>query len=291
MKKLTKILTLVLALAVVTLTALPVNAASYNYTITVTGGDHGSSNTTSYTGLAYGSRVELKTPVSDDPEYYAKGYAISGTNTVVSTGGYYKVTGDEDLVVLYASKSSNMVNYTIKYQDAEGNELHASDTFEGAVGDKPVVAYKYIDGYTPRDAYSLTKTLSENAADNVFTFVYVKGDNSTIIVNDGTYAVITNVTEVEGTDATLDAGTAGAGTAGAAGADANAAEENTDNGETIEDETTPQEVIDLDDEEIPLANNQLDNGVSVPLVAGSVVGVAAIAAIIAAVVAKKKKQA
>ena len=34
-----------------------------------------------------------------------------------------------------------------------------------------MVAYHYIEGYQPQ-AYNLTKTLSKNEAENVFTFVY-----------------------------------------------------------------------------------------------------------------------
>ena len=45
----------------------------------------------------------------------------------------------------------------INYQDANGNKLADSQTFYGNVGDKPVVAYTYIDGYTP-EYRNLTKT-------------------------------------------------------------------------------------------------------------------------------------
>ena len=62
----------------------------------------------------------------------------------------------------------DMVSYTVNYQDGGGNELAPSRTYYGAVGDKPVIAYQYIEGYRP-DAYNLTKTLGKNEADNVFT--------------------------------------------------------------------------------------------------------------------------
>ena len=62
-----------------------------------------------------------------------------------------------------------MVAYTVNYQDASGKSLAESQTFYGNIGDKPVVAYRYIENYIP-DALALTKTLSDNEVENVFTF-------------------------------------------------------------------------------------------------------------------------
>ena len=59
-----------------------------------------------------------------------------------------------------------MVAYTVNYQDANGNALSDSETFYGAVGDQPVVAFKYFENYHPQ-AYNLTKTLSSNEAENI----------------------------------------------------------------------------------------------------------------------------
>ncbi len=70
--------------------------------------------------------------------------------------------------------------YTVQYKDADGNELAESQTFYGNVGDKPVVAYRYIENYVPQ-ALALTKTLSENAAENVFTFTYAPGETNRVI--------------------------------------------------------------------------------------------------------------
>ena len=50
-----------------------------------------------------------------------------------------------------------MVAYTVNYQDASGKSLAKSQTFYGNVGDKPVVAYRYVENYIP-DALALTKT-------------------------------------------------------------------------------------------------------------------------------------
>ena len=40
-----------------------------------------------------------------------------------------------------------MTSYTVNYVDENGNELAPSRTYYGNVGDRPVVAYLYMDGY------------------------------------------------------------------------------------------------------------------------------------------------
>ena len=103
----------------------------------------------------------------------------------------------------------DMVAYTVNYQDADGNELAPSQQFYGNVGDKPVVAYRYIDGYVPQAA-ALTKTLSSNEAENVFTFVYEEGESGTVVQTPGTAGGVTTV--VETVTVTEGTGTAGTGT-------------------------------------------------------------------------------
>lgn len=80
------------------------------------------------------------------------------------------MTEDRDYVVAYGIWG-NRIAYTVNYQDEDGNTLLPSETFYGNVGDRPVVAFQYVEGYQPQ-AYNLTGTLSENAAENVFTFTY-----------------------------------------------------------------------------------------------------------------------
>ena len=130
----------------------------------------------------------------------------------------FEVTGDQEYVVAYGIKG-NQVAYTINYQDANGNKLADSQTFYGNVGDKPVVAYTYIDGYTP-EYRNLTKTLSANAAENVFTFNYLPYETVTVTTPGQT---ITNTTEqtvtVPGGTTTTTGGTTGTtgGTTGTTG--------------------------------------------------------------------------
>lgn len=157
----------------------------------------------------------------------------------------FEVTGDQEYVVAYGIKG-NQVAYTINYQDANGNKLADSQTFYGNVGDKPVVAYTYIDGYTP-EYRNLTKTLSANASENVFTFNYLPYETVTVTTPGQT---ITNTTEqtvtVPGGTTTTTGGTTGTtgdttGTTGGTGTNANggnAAGTTTGNGDAQGTDTT-----------------------------------------------------
>lgn len=136
------------------------------------------------------------------------------------------VTGDEDYVVAYGIRG-DMTSYTVNYVDENGNELAPSRTYYGNVGDRPVVAYLYMEGYNP-EALTLTRTLSANQADNVFTFEYrtnpvevIPGETVTVTtVEPGTTNVITQQVPVAGTGVT---GTGTAGTAGTTAAGTGAA--------------------------------------------------------------------
>ena len=54
--------------------------------------------------------------------------------------------------------------------------------------DRPVIAYQYIEGYQPQ-AYNLTKTLSKDPAENVFTFIYSPLPENTVYTNTTTTVV------------------------------------------------------------------------------------------------------
>ena len=82
----------------------------------------------------------------------------------------FPVTEDMAFVVDYGIRDDGMVKYTVKFVEEEtGKELALTSTYEGRVGDKPIVSHKYISGYIP-NALNATKTLTSNEADNVFTF-------------------------------------------------------------------------------------------------------------------------
>ena len=124
------------------------------------------------------------------------------------------VTGDADYVVAYGIKG-NMVAYTVNYQDASGNSLAESQTFYGNVGDKPVVAYRYVENYIP-DALALTKTLSDNESENIFTFTYKPGATDRVVTTTTTITTTVPGTATPGTG-TGNAGTAGGTTGGTTG--------------------------------------------------------------------------
>lgn len=125
------------------------------------------------TGLKYGDIVSVRAQSSvslQKSKYYIGGIRESGQDNGTVSKSAFKVEGDREYVVAYGIKG-NMVAYTVHYIDEEGNALLESETYYGAVGDGPVIAFRYIDGYWPQ-TYNLTKQLSANEADNVFTFVY-----------------------------------------------------------------------------------------------------------------------
>lgn len=217
-------------------------------------------------------------------KYYAKGIRESGkdNNTVGATKGTtFRVTKDLDYVVAYAMEGGDIA-YTVKYvEKSTGKSLLPDATFYGNEGEKPVVAYQYIDGYIPQ-AYNLTKTLKAGE-ENVFTFYYVPGDSSKYdytYTDGGTrieyYDGGTIVTEVPGVTVTgggggvtviVDNGTTGGRTGGATGGAANAADAGTAGGAAggtdgadagATSTAAPAELIDIDDESVPLASAGLD---------------------------------
>ena len=208
-------------------------AEGYGYTITLSAGNKGEFKDGSekfiLTGLQYDStettiifstnQLNEKITVPDE-RYYIKGVRLSGRDNdtavldATTSSPIVRVTGDADYVVAYGVKGEQ-VKYIVQYQDANGNTLAPSQEFYGNIGDKPIVAYQYIDGYIPQ-ALALTKTLSANEAENIFTFVYTPGDPGEIV------NTVTDTTTVTG-DPTIvtvvvpGAGTAGGGAGGGAG--------------------------------------------------------------------------
>lgn len=176
-------------------------AAEYFYTVTFYPGNHGSFQGTemvtvdnsvsgsSYevsasdsviriSGLCAGDVVGLDAAMEgaveldEDSRYYVKGIRVSGRDNATVDASAFRVEEDRDYVVAYGIRGE-LTSYVVNYQDAQGNTLASSRTYYGNVGDKPRIAYLYIEGYQPQ-AYNLTKTLSKNTAENVFTFTYTR---------------------------------------------------------------------------------------------------------------------
>ena len=272
----------------------------YTYTITLSAGNMGTINgqeKTVYTGAVYGENwasFDLSQVQVTDERYYVKGVRLSGRdNADALAAPAFRVTGDADYVVAYGVRG-DQVAYTVQYQDEDGETLAPSQTFYGNVGDKPVVAYRYVDGYIPQ-SLALTKTLSANEAENIFTFVYTQGDPDTIVRTETETTVVTGepsvITVVAGAPAaagTAAGGTAagaagGTGTGGAADAgDGTAAGEVADGGtETVEEEPVPegtQDIVDLDEEETPLGDLEIEDNTGANAEGLSMVGSVAVAA-------------
>lgn len=250
------------------------------------------------TGLQAGAQVtfnniqsqEANAPVKlleENGQYHVFGLRKSGYDNDQLTTPSFNVKQDEDYVVAYAI-DGKLVSYVIQYQDTDGNTLAPSQTYYGNIGDRPVVAYLYIEGYEPQ-AYNLMRELRENPADNVFTFIYtpVEGGGTTVEVIDGG----TTVAETPGAPAAggAGAGAGGAGDAGVGGAGAG--------GEELPDEEVPlaegpEDLIDLDDEDVPLAFGLKDLDGTTNMLGAVVVSASSIAALLALIViaARRRKR-
>lgn len=234
--------------------------------------------------------------------YVAKGFRVNGLDSIVS-GSEYTITVSEDAkyVVAYGIEASQ-VAYTVKYQDKAGKTLVKDDVLYGNIGEKPVVIYKRISGYVPT-VVAFTKTLSDIAAENVFTFVYdsVPADKIDEVVTEETeydYVTVGGGTVVVGGGTT--GGTAsnvtGGGAGGNAGVEGNA-EADVSEGTGAETDVPvidESQIVDLDDEETPLANIEVEaaeeeNSSSAGVYTALGILAVIIAAVVAYIVSKKKK--
>lgn len=315
----------------------------YSYKIRIYAGRQGTvggGEVLEYDSVAYGSRVIFSrndVQLFDNSKYYVRGLRKSGVdNSEAQQSLSFEVTEDQDYVVAYGILG-DAVSYVINYQDREGNTLAPSETYYGNVGDKPVIAYLYIEGYRPQ-AYNLTRTLSENAAENVFTFIYTPiseggggtppaenqtqgggtenpgtpvtpgtpgtpGETGTVVLAPEAIAPVApgGTTGPGGAAAPGGADTPGPGGAdapGPGGADApgpggaDAPVENVPDEEIPLDEG-PEELVDLDDDEVPLANffNLSSDAriLGVPVAAIVVPGAVLIGCVIFLILKRKKR--
>ena len=255
------------ALCLLLTNALPVLAANDEYTYTVriyagAQGTIGGQDVVEYSGLQYGDRVtfnpQSQVSLKNDSKYYVRGLRISGRDNAESVGNAsFMVTGDADYVVSYGILGS-AVEYQIRYVNANGTELAPSETYYGNVGDRPVIAFRYIEGYQPQ-AYNLVGTLLEDASQNIFTFTYRAVENTA-----ATQPTTAAPTEAANSTPT-EPGNEGEGgiVAPTEAANTTEAEPGNENesgvsGDT-EESTEPQEIIDIRDPEVPLADQQPTN--------------------------------
>ncbi len=260
------------------------------------------------TGLEYGDVISCDAQgsvgLNDNSKYYVKGIRLSGRDNNTVANSAFLVSGDQDYVVAYGIPGE-LAEYTVNYVDTNGNKLADSRTYYGNVGDEPVIAYLYIDGYTP-DSYNQTGELVSDASKNVFNFVYAKAATS-IAENggaNGTDGATDNATDGNAAGA-ANAGAANAGATNAGGANATDgantpvagadADGNvvipdgqntpTDGNETqeaqpnttIEDELVPQasnnDNHEITDEKVPLGTLIKQSGMVVPISIGAIAAV------------------
>lgn len=231
--------------------------------------------------------IDYSSAMPNDDRYYVKGVRLAGLDNSRATTSADRVLnlpvdGDAQYVVAYGLKK-NQVAYTINFVDAAGNQIADPETLYGNPGDKPVVAFRYIDNYLPT-TYNLTKTLSENAADNVFTFTYNAAPGVTYTVVDNGVAT-----------GAAPAGAAVAPAGAAAVADAAAA------GEILGEDGTPlaapTELEDIDDNDNPLVSGVEPGAeaasfdMNMLLIAGGAVLLIALIAVAAVALRKRNKKA
>ena len=194
-----RFLSALLAAVLVCLSGIPRGYAQitegYTYTVTIYPGNQGrfasaepltvQSDTASVsfsgsgiriTGLRYGDRVGFDAAMDgavilkDGSKYYSKGIRESGRDNSTVGASSFAVTGDREYVVAYGIRGK-MVSYRINYRDGNGKDLLPSRTYYGNIGERPVAAWAYVDGYLPQ-AYNLTRTLQADSEKNVFSFIY-----------------------------------------------------------------------------------------------------------------------
>lgn len=277
----TVFLAVLCAVSSLSVTAAAAEKKEYTYTVRFFSGargNFGGKELVTFKNLKEGDRVSFRqadVTLEEGSKYYIKGIRESGRdNNTVSSQSSFVVTGDQDYVVAYGIKG-NSVGYTVRYVDTDGRQLLPDETYYGNIGDRPVIAYQYVENYRPQ-AYNLTGTLKENEAENVFTFTYTAIDRAgtpatppTTPAADQTTPTAPAAPAAGGTTAAPAEGGAAAGDAAGTGGDA---AEPADGGETEGTPDAPAEpaagdeepapLQDIEDGEVPLANlgeDQLTN--------------------------------
>lgn len=276
MKLVKKAAVFLLSLMVLAGSMTPVQASDeeYTYTVRFFSGAQGTirgQEVAVFGSLRYGDRVTFNqsaVKLKNNSKYYVKGVRESGKdNNTANHTTSFAVTGDQDYVVVYGVLG-NSVAYTVRYEDGDGGRLAPEETYYGNVGDRPVLAFQYIEGYQPQ-AYNLTRVLTENAADNVFTFVYtpVAAGEEPEETGEGTTTRPTmtapagTVTPAQGAAAPTGDAPGTAATEDGETAAPEDTETAAEDGETVAPEETP-DLVDLDNPEVPLDNPEvpLDSG-------------------------------
>lgn len=250
---------------------LPVKA-EYQYKVTFMAGLHGTSKgVIQEFYVDNGTEITLPGLPEGEGIYRAKGWHVSGKEQIWVSGSY-PVTEDTVFVASYGV-SGDMLSYTVRYLDQAGNTLEPSETFHAKKGDKPVVAYKYIENYIPVETKAFTFTVEYDG--RVIDFIYRRVEQNQ--QEQGEPEVIEEVVIQPAEPVNPNPNPAPAGPDDQTVNPDNPANPdnpvvnpdnpaNPDNqGETIDDNDTPQgqpeEIIDLDENDTPLSPPEdIDDG-------------------------------
>lgn len=209
--------------------------AAYSYTVRVFPGDKGTVDGKkdpivrvvepgyewNGSDFDYGERA-----ASDTDKYYVRGIREAGrdnntTNNLINPS--FTVDRDIDLVVAYGIKGSD-VTYKINYLEYGTNkQLLEPRTYHGNIGDKPVVAYLYIEGYVPQYK-NVTGTLDADSTKNEWTFYYIDADDASVAVN--SKSVKTNAAATQSKDSKSGVNTASASRSNGSGTSASSSSSN-----------------------------------------------------------------
>lgn len=196
------------------LVATPALADNYQYTVRVFPGNRGTLSSDPVTvKVDKGGSVNLydiATAKITDSKYVQTGFRKSGSDELLGNGVINGIAEDMDYVVAYGVEA-NSVQYTVRFVEYEtGRELASSRAYYGKVGDKPVAAYEYIEGYRPR-YLAITGTLRAGE-ENVWTFEYIPLAEGETIVTTTTNTTTSYVDTPAATQGTTTAAATGAGT-------------------------------------------------------------------------------
>ena len=196
-----------------------------------------------------------------DDRYYAKGIRLSGYDANDSVDyPNFSVTEDAEYSVIYAVKG-DMVKYTVRYVTADTKTELATETVGYANKGFVVVGSKNIDGYLPQ-AYNLGLTIGDDESKNILTFEY---------------SPIPPETEPQ------------------QGQPLQEPNANVEGDYNIEQIPQPAEFINLDEQEVPLANLDANKdrdwkALAKPLIIGGVILLIGLFALMILLDSKKKKE-
>ena len=304
MKRTRSLICLILTVWLVLSLPVTASAAAPQYKVTISSGLHGTigSNTTVELTVKSGDSVNYLDymPTNVDEYYYFKGFHISGQE-----GAAPPSTIERDLMIVASyGIEGDMAKITVHYQTANGAQLANDDELRGKIGDKPVVPARHIDNYTP-NAYNYTFTLT---GDREVTFVYtpvpVQQNNQQ---NNNQNNNQQNNNQANQANQANPANQANAVNPANQANPANPTNQGNNSqgtevpgGSTEPENNNPPELVDLDDQDVPLAgpdvgtvgneSQQLHKNTWTAITIGMIGLLGVIAALIYAVSRKKKKE-